>query len=136
MLAKNLIQNWSLPNRSDERTQLTLRLPFNDYARLHALKKVFPNQSVNDLICDIIKSGLDGIVEDLPTHVYTQRDYEEDRYHGIPDEELGCIGSTYGLRIQYDQAYREILLTNSSDDVEKSKKSPRFVETVAEEQAA
>jgi hypothetical protein len=125
-MMKNLIQNWSLPNRSDERTQLTLRLSFTDYARLQALKEIYPSQSVNDLLCDIIKEGLDEIVEVLPSYVYTAEDVH---FEGIDPSE---IGSTCGPRVNFNMKLREILESKSVEE-QKEKKGLRVVD---QEQAA
>ena len=39
MTMQKLVKNWDLPDRTTERTQLILRLDFDSYAKLHALKR-------------------------------------------------------------------------------------------------
>jgi hypothetical protein len=124
MIAKNLIQNWSLPNRSDERTQLTLRLPFTEYARLHALKEIFPGRSVNDIIHDLLKAGLDEVVDSLNSYTFTVTDFEKGQIS--PDE----IGQSVGDRVRYDAKLREILESKSTE--ESSKNALRVVESTGE----
>ena len=58
MTVKNLINAWSLPDRTQERQQITLRLNYDLYAKLHALKEVYPKRTVNDMINDILKTLL------------------------------------------------------------------------------
>lgn len=110
---KNLIKTWSLPDRSGDRTQITLRIPYTDYARLHALKEVYPKRSVNDLLCDIIKAGLDEIVEALPT-------WKEKIPESCVDPEFGSdnvlVDVDTGPRVIYDGAYRKIMEEKPSSE--------------------
>ena len=119
--ARKLIKNWALPNRSDERIQLTLRLSFVDYARLHALKEVYPQRSVNDIIGDVIRSGLDEIVDALPVYTFTL----DDVGHECGPED---VGSSVGERVTFEAKFREILEMKSTSDGEKDKKTVRLVE--------
>jgi len=115
MSMKKLVTNWSLPDRTSERTQLTLRLDFDSYARLHALKEIYPKRSVNDMINDILKSGLEEIIEALPSHKvdFDQACYLADQLGGKPDD---FVDSLEGPRINFDSAYRRILETKSDDE--------------------
>jgi len=112
---KKLVTNWSLPDRTTERTQLTLRLDFDSYARLHALKEVYPKRSVNDMINDILKNGLDEIIEALPVYKFDFEDcLEAAHYQGGKPEEYE--GSEKGPRISFDIAYRRILESKSDEE--------------------
>jgi hypothetical protein len=117
MNIKNILSAWALPDRTADRAQLTLRLPFNEYARLHALKEVYKGRSVNDMIIDILKAGLDEVVDALPTYE-TPIDPEESAemaYH------MGGKASDYshsisGPRPQFDSAYKRILEAKPDED--------------------
>lgn len=65
---KNLIENWALPNRNAEKIPVSLRLPFDVYAKLHALKEVYPSQTVTDIATDILRAGLDEVINALPDY--------------------------------------------------------------------
>lgn len=119
MSIKDLMNRWALPDRSGERIQITLRLDFNEYARLHALKEVYPNRSVNDFLNDIIRSGLDEIVAALPSKVYTQEDYEHDFAMSVPDVFPTDIGMTFGLGVRFNEAYRRILEEKAPEETSK-----------------
>jgi len=127
MTIKNLVKSWSLPDRSTERAQITLRIPFNEYARLHALKEAYPNRSVNDILTDIIKTGLDEIVEALPSYKIDEREADAlAHYEGGRIEDY--LDSMTGPRVTFDVAYRRIL--EEKPEVEAKKLS------VVEEDAA
>lgn len=114
---KRLIQNWSLPDRSEDRAQITLRLPYPDWARLQALKEVYPKRAVNDLLCDIINASLDDIVQALPSYVISE---EEARHMANSQEEYDeLVGSRSGPGATFDFAYRRILESKSSEDSDK-----------------
>lgn len=112
MSMKKLVANWALPDRTTELKQLTLRLDFDSYARLHALKEIYPKRSVNDMINDILKSGLDEIVEALPVYKVSLEDAQEIAYHEQGRVE-DYLGSNTGPRITFDCAYKRILETKS-----------------------
>ena len=115
MSMKKLVTNWSLPDRTTERTQLTLRLDFDSYARLHALKEIYPKRSVNDMINDILKNGLDEIIQALPSHqISSMAAYDagyEDEFGNPPNEPI-----TVGLSIDFNSAYRRILESKLDDE--------------------
>lgn len=118
MTVKNLINTWSLPDRTQERQQITLRLNYDLYAKLHALKEVYPSRTVNDMINDILKSSLDEIIEALP--VYTRKADIDDALEmsdfqgGSVDSYIGSeIKSGPGLTFQY--AYLAILNKKSEE---------------------
>lgn len=102
-----LLKNWSFPARSPERAQLTLRIPLYDHQRLMALKAVYPNRSVNDMVVDILEAALNDIVSKLETKHITQKDIDgmspDDRhYSGVE------VGDLYGSRVSYDSALARI----------------------------
>lgn len=106
----NLLESWNLPDRTQERTQITLRISVQDYARLHALKAVYPTRSVNDFICDILRVGLDGIVNALPSYEVTEEDVA--RGYGHPDE----VGTVSGPKITYQANLSSILNQKSEEE--------------------
>jgi len=59
------MKDWSKPAVTEGRTQITLRVDFDLYAKLHALKAVYINRSVNELMNDLLISGINEIVEEL-----------------------------------------------------------------------
>jgi len=66
MNVTDVLKKLELPNRDNERSQITLRLSFNEYARLHALKETYGNNhSVNDLINLLLKESLDEVINAL-----------------------------------------------------------------------
>jgi len=114
MSAKNLLKNWALPDRGSDRTQLTLRLPFTEYAKLHALKAVYSTRTVNDMICDILKTSLDEIIDALPSYTYTQSDLQDSpNGPGCDPWEVGC---TVGKRVEFDSYYLKILEQKSDEN--------------------
>lgn len=119
MSMKNLIKIWNLPDRSSERAQITLRIPFTDYARLHALKDVYPTRSVNDILTDIIRMGLDEVVEALPSWSATEEDAAISRDEvgpGFPSGAYVDPGDPLGPAVDFERAYRRILREKSEDD--------------------
>lgn len=108
MTVKKLVQTWALPDRSSERQQLTLRLNYDLYAKLHALKETYKSRSVNDMINDVLQAALDEIIDSLPSYPI-----DEDEAHqlvhyqgGRPEDYLDV---KTGPRIFFDIAYRKIL---------------------------
>ena len=63
---KNLIKNWTLPNRDSEKVPVSLRLPFDVYAKLQALKELYPSVTVTDIATDVLREGLDQVIKALP----------------------------------------------------------------------
>lgn len=123
MSMKGLIKAWRLPDRSNERAQITLRIPFSDYARLHALKKVYPLRSVNDILADIIKLGLDEIVDALPSWPADQRHADEYNFELPSDLPSDCYlepGDLVGPAVDFENAYRQILESKSEDDAKEA----------------
>jgi len=117
-----LLKTWSLPDRTAERTQITLRLDFDLYAKLHALKEVYKTRSVNDMINDILKAGLDEIVETLPSYTVqndaTTAFYLAGQSGGVADDYQESIE---GPKVIFDYAYRRILETKAVDETEAKK---------------
>lgn len=115
MNMKNLIKTWSFPDRTQERQQLTLRLNYDLYAKLHALKEVYPSRSVNDMINDIVKNALDEIIEALPFYkIDSEEAIEMAHYHGGKPEDYA--DTTTGPRVKFDIAYRRLLDQKSDDE--------------------
>lgn len=118
MSMKKLVTNWALPDRTTERTQLTLRLDFDLYARLHALKDIYPKRSVNDMINDILKNGLDEIIEALPSYKYDLDDCLQ-AAHDTGETPDNFTDNMKGPRPNFDNAYRRILETKAEDESSK-----------------
>jgi hypothetical protein len=101
-----VLKNWSFPARSPERAQLTLRIPLYDHQRLLALKELYPNQSINDMVVDILEAALNDIVLKMPISYYTEDDLKaiqrSDSYCG---EE---VGEAYGQRVWFNQILKSI----------------------------
>ena len=99
---EKLVKNWSKPIITEGRTQITLRVEFDLYARLHALKVAFPSRSVNELMNDLLINGLDEVVEGLG-------DIEQGGREAFDDngEYLGV--TTENRAYTVDRAYSRIL---------------------------
>jgi len=108
MKMKSIVESWASPDFSEERVQVTLRLNSNDYVRLHALKEVYPTRSVNDMLNDIIRVGLDEIVDALPESVISRKEAQEISIEeGEPLEFL--VGHRSGPGVEFRDAYERIL---------------------------
>lgn len=70
---KKLLDTWALPNRNAEKIAVSLRLPFDIYAKLHALKEVYPSQTVTDIATDILREGLESVIQSLPDYEHMTR---------------------------------------------------------------
>lgn len=115
MTIKSLLKTWALPDRSQDRQQLTLRLQYDLYAKLHALKEIYPNRSVNDMINDILRTGLDEIIEALPTYTISVEEAHELAYHAGEHPDT-FVGSSTGPSVQFQNAYARILNAKSETD--------------------
>ncbi len=115
MNMKQLIKNWSLPDRSAEKIPVTLRLPYDVYASLHALKEVYPHQSVNEIARDILRAGISEISENLPTWTI---DPEEAVLlaHDLGGRPEDYAKSMTGPRVTFDTAYRRIMEEKKQDE--------------------
>jgi hypothetical protein len=110
MTIKNLLKIWSFPDRTNERAQFTLRFDFDTFAKLQALKEIFPTRSLNEIINDIIKNGLSEVIDALPIKTLTYQDIEFERMQGNDEAFLELqVGDVRGLRVTFDAAYRRIL---------------------------
>lgn len=108
MNVKNLVSVWALPDRTQERHQLTLRLNYDTYAKLHALKEVYKSRSVNDMINDLLNAGLNEVIESLPSYPIDSEDayYLSCEHGGKPDDYSGC---KTGPKVFFQNAYKRIL---------------------------
>jgi hypothetical protein len=115
MSIKNLAKTWSLPDRTADRKQLTLRLQYDLYAKLHALKEVYPTRNVNDMINDLLRVGLDEIIDALPSYKIDVEDAIDMAQHfgGKPEDYTDSLS---GPRVKFDDAYRRILDLKSDED--------------------
>lgn len=115
MTIKNLLDTWALPDRTADRQQLTLRLNYDLYAKLHALKEVYNQRPVNDMINDILKAGLDEIIEALPSYKIDPEEAIDLAHHcgGNPQD---YVNELTGPRVKFNNAYRRILEQKSDDE--------------------
>jgi hypothetical protein len=64
---KPLLDRWkkapALPKTAKE---YAVRLPLDDAARLQALAELFPGQSIEEIVTDLLGAGLDEIVAAMP----------------------------------------------------------------------
>ena len=64
---KSLLERWK-KTASPQKTahEYAIRLPVDDAARLQALKELFPGQSIEDLLTDLLHASLDEIAAAMP----------------------------------------------------------------------
>jgi hypothetical protein len=93
---KELVSVWAMSESSQERKQLTLRLDLENFTKLHALKELF-NRPVNEMINDLVKVGLEEVIQNLPCYTFTASDLT------FEDEQMGLrVGDSYGARVQFE----------------------------------
>lgn len=83
MKFKSLIERWkktSAPQKTAR--EYAIRLALDDAARLAALSELFPGQSVENLISDILHTGLDEVAAALPYEAGSKVISHDD--HGDP----------------------------------------------------
>jgi hypothetical protein len=64
---KPLLDRWkktAAPARTAK--EYAVRLPLDDAARLHALAELYPGQSVEEIVTDLLSAGLDEIAAAMP----------------------------------------------------------------------
>lgn len=115
MSLKNLAQRWKLPDRSEEKKAFSLRLNYDQYAKVLALKEIYPTRSINDLLNDIIEAALDEVIAALPSYPIDIHDAAQLAYEngGKPED---YIGSRTGPAISFQIAYARILNDKSQED--------------------
>jgi len=124
---RKLTKYWAYPDRRSDRQQLTLRIPYDVYAKLHALKRVY-KRPVNDMISDILEAGLDEIIEELPSRKVTLDEAQDIAFQADVSVD-DVIGSIVGPRADFDSEYRrlleksEILEKVSDEDTKKDSKN-------------
>ena len=67
MKFKPLLDRWKKP-AAPARTvkEYSIRLPLDDAARVHALAELFPGQSIEEIVTDLLGAGLDEIAAAMP----------------------------------------------------------------------
>ena len=116
MSMQKLLKTWSLPDRTQDRQQITLRLNYDLYAKLHALKAVYKTRTVNDMINDILETGLDEIIQALPRIQLSEREAAEEGFfddYGNPMQ-----GVIVGTGVVFDIEYKKILEEKSTDETQ------------------
>jgi hypothetical protein len=64
---KSLLEQWKkTPARAKTAKEYLVRLPLDDVARLQALVELFPGQSIEEIITDLLGAGLDEIAAAIP----------------------------------------------------------------------
>jgi hypothetical protein len=64
---KSLLDRWkktAAPTKTAK--EYAVRLPLDDAARLHALAELFPGQSLEEILTDLLGAGLDEIAAAMP----------------------------------------------------------------------
>jgi hypothetical protein len=64
---KALLDRWkktSAPLKTAK--EYAVRLPLEDAARLHALAELFPGQTIDEIVTDLLSAGLDEIAAAIP----------------------------------------------------------------------
>ncbi len=80
---RELIHKWESRSRNClTKREYAVRLPIHDAARLEALNELYPNVSREEIITDLISSGLDEMESALP-YIKGKRVIAEDD-HGDP----------------------------------------------------
>jgi hypothetical protein len=114
-----LLKTWSLPDRTQERSQLTVRINYDLYAKLQALKEVYPTRSVNDLVTDIIQAGVDEIIQALPIHIrtFSREEAEEASYQTEqPVSDFLDAKTSSGPGVEFQYAYSRILAQKTESE--------------------
>jgi hypothetical protein len=64
---KSLLDRWKkLPAPAKTAQEYSMRLSLDDAARLHALAELFPGQSIEQILTDLLSAGLDEIAAAMP----------------------------------------------------------------------
>jgi hypothetical protein len=64
---KSLLERWKkAPAPLITAKEYLVRLPVDDAARLHALVELFPGQSIEEIVTDLLGAGLDEIAAAMP----------------------------------------------------------------------
>ncbi len=67
MKFKPLLDRWKkAPAAPKTAKEYAVRLPLDDAARLHALAELFPGQSIEEIVTDLLGAGLDEIAAAMP----------------------------------------------------------------------
>lgn len=111
---KKLVDSWTLPDRSAERVQITLRIPYTDYARLHALKAAYSDRSVNEILTDLIRVALDEAVDVLPSYRAGLEDVAQAHAYGDENLEVGDVIG--GPAVKYRNAYYALIQSRKESD--------------------
>lgn len=119
MNVKDLIYSWSLPSRAGELRAYSLRIPSDTYAKFQALKQVFPGQSINDLMIDILNESVRDIVDSLQT--YDEQVQEVREIPGIDESAVETVLEQWGpsQRSKFDAAYHHALREMTAVKAEK-----------------
>jgi hypothetical protein len=112
--SENLIKDWSMESREEQRIAVTARLQFPIYAKLHALKSAFPKRSVNEIINDVLLDGLDDIIESIGEPLCETQEFIE---------EMGClVDIPPNTAYVFDYTFRQIMRDGKTSSPDKKEK--------------
>ena len=86
---KALLDSWAetkSPELSEER--YSVRLPVEDAARIEALTELFPGTTVDQIVADLLRSGLDSLQAAMP-YVPGEKVIREDEFGDPVYEDVG-----------------------------------------------
>lgn len=64
MKVRELVKHWEKQNSTDQRgNQFKIRLPLEDAARVHALSDLFPEQTPDGILDDMLAASLEDLAE-------------------------------------------------------------------------
>lgn len=110
---KELVSVWAMSESSQERKHVTLRLDLDNYTKLHALKELF-NRPVNEMINDLVKVGLEEVIQNLPCYTFKESDLS------FEELEMGLrAGDSYGARVEFQRILQRV---NSEVDTQSDTK--------------
>ena len=82
--------------------EYAVRLPLDDASRLHALVELFPGQSTEEIITDLLRAGLDEIAAAMPYETGPKIISRDD--HGDPVyEDIGLTPRFVELTRKYQE---------------------------------
>ena len=101
---KALLDSWAdakSPELSEER--YSVRLPMEDAARIEALTELFPGTSVDQVVADLLHTGLDALQAAMP-YVAGDKVIREDEFGDPVYEDVGLTPRFLQLARQQQKA--------------------------------
>jgi len=115
---KELLNNWSLPDRKEDRAQVTLRLDFDIYAKLHALKNVYPHRSVNEFINDLLRDSVDEVIEEFGEPMGSSTEFIEEagKYIDLSPNNAYRFNSFYSQIMEEGKSSKLLGIVRKADE--------------------